>query len=255
MNRITNLFKEKKNNILSIYFTAGYPSLNDSIEIIKTLDECNVDLIEIGMPFSDPIADGPIIQNSSNIAIDNGMNLNVLFDQLADIRKITEIPIILMGYVNPVYQFGYDKFIKKILDCHLDGLILPDLPFDDYKIQFKPIFDKKNLSFISLITPNTSEDRIKRIDDNSNGFIYMVSSSSITGKKSSFNKNQIQYFNRINSLSLKNPKIIGFGISDKESFEQACKYSNGAIIGSNFIKSLDKNDLSKSIRKYIRLIK
>ena len=255
MNRITNLFKEKKNNILSIYFTAGYPSLNDSIEIIKTLDECNVDLIEIGMPFSDPIADGPIIQNSSNIAIDNGMNLNVLFDQLADIRKITEIPIILMGYVNPVYQFGYDKFIKKILDCHLDGLILPDLPFDDYKIQFKPIFDKKNLSFISLITPNTSEDRIKQIDNNSNGFIYMVSSSSITGKKSSFNKNQIQYFNRINSLTLKNPKIIGFGISDKESFEQACKYSNGAIIGSNFIKSLDKNDLSKSIRKYIRLIK
>ena len=255
MNRITNLFKEKKNNILSIYFTAGYPSLNDSIEIIKTLDECNVDLIEIGMPFSDPIADGPIIQNSSNIAIDNGMNLNVLFDQLADIRKITEIPIILMGYVNPVYQFGYNKFIKKILDCHLDGLILPDLPFDDYKIQFKPIFDKKNLSFISLITPNTSEDRIKQIDNNSNGFIYMVSSSSITGKKSSFNKNQIQYFNRINSLSLKNPKIIGFGISDKESFEQACKYSNGAIIGSNFIKSLDKNDLSKSIRKYIRLIK
>ena len=255
MNRITNLFKEKKNNILSIYFTAGYPSLNDSIEIIKTLDECNVDLIEIGMPFSDPIADGPIIQNSSNIAIDNGMNLNVLFDQLADIRKITEIPIILMGYVNPVYQFGYDKFIKKILDCHLDGLILPDLPFDDYKIQFKSIFDKKNLSFISLITPNTSEDRIKQIDNNSNGFIYMVSSSSITGKKSSFNKNQIQYFNRINSLSLKNPKIIGFGISDKESFEQACKYSNGAIIGSNFIKSLDKNDLSKSVRNYIRLIK
>ena len=255
MNRITNLFKEKKNNILSIYFTAGYPSLNDSIEIIKTLDECNVDLIEIGMPFSDPIADGPIIQNSSNIAIDNGMNLNVLFDQLADIRKITEIPIILMGYVNPVYQFGYDKFIKKILDCHLDGLILPDLPFDDYKIQFKPIFDKKNLSFISLITPNTSEDRIKQIDNNSNGFIYMVSSSSITGKKSSFNNNQIQYFKRINSLSLKNPKIIGFGISDKESFEQACKYSNGAIIGSNFIKSLDKNDLSKSIRKYIKLIK
>ena len=255
MNRITNLFKEKKNNILSIYFTAGFPSLNDTIEILKTLDETNVDLIEIGMPFSDPIADGPIIQNSSNIAIDNGMNLNVLFDQLADIRKITEIPIILMGYVNPVYQFGYDKFIKKILDCHLDGLILPDLPFDDYKIQFKPIFDKKNLSFISLITPNTSEDRIKQIDNNSNGFIYMVSSSSITGKKSSFNKNQIQYFNRINSLSLKNPKIIGFGISDKESFEQACKYSNGAIIGSNFIKSLDKNDLSKSIRKYIRLIK
>ena len=255
MNRINKLFQEKKNNILSIYFTAGYPSLNATIEIIKTLDESNVDLIEIGMPFSDPIADGPIIQNSSNIAIDNGMNLNVLFDQLADIRKITEIPIILMGYVNPVYQFGYDKFIKKILDCHLDGLILPDLPFDDYKIQFKPIIDKKNLSFISLITPNTSEDRIKQIDDNSNGFIYMVSSSSITGKKSSFNKSQIQYFKRINNLSLKNPKIIGFGISDKKSYNEACKYSNGAIIGTNFIKSLDENDLSNSIREYIILIR
>ena len=156
MNRINKLFQEKKNNILSIYFTAGYPSLNDTVEIIKTLDESNVDLIEIGMPFSDPIADGPIIQYSSNVAIDNGMNLHVLFKQLANIRKITNIPIILMGYVNPVYQFGYDKFINKILDCNLDCMILPDLPFDDYKTQFKPIFVKKNLSFIFLITPNTS---------------------------------------------------------------------------------------------------
>ena len=255
MNRINKLFQEKKNNILSIYFTAGYPSLNDTAEIIKILDESNVDLIEIGMPFSDPIADGPIIQYSSNVAIDNGMNLHVLFKQLANIRKITDIPIILMGYVNPVYQFSYNKFINKMLDCDLDGLILPDLPFDDYKIQFKPIFDKKNLSFISLITPNTSEDRIKQIDDNSNGFIYMVSSSSITGKKSSFNKSQIQYFNRVNNLSLKNPKVIGFGISDKKTFNEACKYSNGAIIGTNFIKSLDKNDLSNSIREYIRLLR
>ncbi len=255
MNRINKLFQEKKNNILSIYFTAGYPSLNDTVEIIKTLDKSNVDLIEIGMPFSDPIADGPIIQYSSNVAIDNGMNLHILFKQLANIRKITNIPIILMGYVNPVYQFGYDKFINKILDCDLDGMILPDLPFDDYMTQFKPIFVKKNLSFISLITPNTSEDRIKQIDDNSNGFIYMVSSSSITGKKSSFNKSQIQYFKRVNNLSLKNPKIIGFGISDKKTFNEACKYSNGAIIGTNFIKSLDKNDLSNSIREYIRLLR
>ena len=151
MNRINKLFQEKRDNILSIYFTAGYPSLNDTEDIIKTLDDCGVDLIEIGMPFSDPIADGPVIQDSSNIAIDNGMNLNVLFKQLLNIRKITSIPIVLMGYINPVYQFGYEKFINSIIECDLDGLILPDLPLDDYKNHFKAIFDKKNLSFISLI--------------------------------------------------------------------------------------------------------
>ena len=255
MNRINKLFKEKRGKILSIYFTAGYPSLNDTTEIIKTLDECGVDLIEVGMPFSDPIADGPVIQNSSNVAIDNGMNLNILFEQLADIRKITDIPIILMGYVNPVYQFGYDNFIKNILECDLDGLILPDLPLDDYKDKFQQVFDKENISFISLITPNTSEDRVKQIDENSNGFIYMVSSSSITGKKSSFDVKQIKYFNKIRSLSLKNPTVIGFGISDKKSFEQACKYSQGAIIGTMFIKEISKGNLSESIKGFIASIK
>ena len=255
MNRINKLFKKKRGEILSIYFTAGYPSLNDTTEIIKTLDECGVDLIEVGMPFSDPIADGPVIQDSSNVAIDNGMNLNLLFEQLTDIRKITDIPIILMGYVNPVYQFGYDNFIKKILECDLDGLILPDLPLDDYKDKFQQIFDKENISFISLITPNTSEDRVKQIDENSNGFIYMVSSSSITGKKSSFDVKQIKYFNKIRSLSLKNPTVIGFGISDKKSFEQACKYSQGAIIGTMFIKEISKDNLSESIKGFIESIK
>ena len=255
MNRINKLFKKKRGEILSIYFTAGYPSLNDTTEIIKTLDECGVDLIEVGMPFSDPIADGPVIQDSSNVAIDNGMNLNLLFEQLTDIRKITNIPIVLMGYVNPVYQFGYDNFIKKILECDLDGLILPDLPLDDYKDKFQQIFDKENISFISLITPNTSEDRVKQIDENSNGFIYMVSSSSITGKKSSFDVKQIKYFNKIRSLSLKNPTVIGFGISDKKSFEQACKYSQGAIIGTMFIKEISKDNLSESIKGFIESIK
>ena len=251
MNRINKLFKEKRDKILSIYFTAGYPSLNDTTEIIKILDECGVDLIEIGMPFSDPIADGPVIQDSSNVAIDNGMNLNLLFKQLADIRKITDIPIVLMGYVNPVYQFGYNKFIKNILECDLDGLILPDLPLDDYISEFKTIFDKENLSFIPLITPNTSKERIRQIDGNSNGFIYMVSSSSITGNKSSFDDKQIQYFKTISSLSLKNPTIIGFGISDKESFEQACNYSQGAIIGTKFIKEISKGNLRESIKGFI----
>ena len=255
MNRINKLFEEKKDNILSIYFTAGYPNLNDTTEIIKTLDECGVDLIEIGMPFSDPIADGPVIQDSSNVAIDNGMNLNLLFEQLEDIRMITDIPIVLMGYVNPVYQFGYDNFIKNILKCDLDGLILPDLPLEDYKNNFKSVFDKENLSFIFLITPNTSEDRIKKIDNNSNGFVYMVSSSSTTGKKSSFDNKQIDYFQKIRSLSLKNPTVIGFGISDKESFTQACKYSNGAIIGSKFIQSLSKSNIKESIRSFVNSIR
>jgi len=251
MNRINKLFKEEKNNILSIYFTAGYPSLNDTTEIIKTLDECRVDLIEIGMPFSDPIADGPVIQDSSNIAIKNGMNISVLFGQLKLIRNITQIPIVLMGYLNPVYQYGYVNFINKIIDCDIDGVIIPDMPLSDYENNFKHQFDKFNISFISLISPNTSDKRIKEIDSISNGFIYVVSSSSITGKRSDFSDEQINYFKRVDDLKLINPKIIGFGISDRDSYRSACQYSNGAIIGTSFIKALSGNNLKKSIKNYI----
>ena len=251
MNRINKLFKEEKNNILSIYFTAGYPSLNDTNEIIKTLDECRVDLIEIGMPFSDPIADGPVIQDSSNIAIKNGMNTSILFRQLKQIRNITQIPIVLMGYLNPVYQYGYENFINKIIDCDIDGVIIPDMPLSDYENNFKHQFDKFNISFISLISPNTSDKRIKEIDSISNGFIYVVSSSSITGKRSDFSDEQINYFKRVDDLKLINPKIIGFGISDRDSYRSACQYSNGAIIGTSFIKALSGNNLKKSIKNYI----
>jgi len=251
MNRINKLFKEEKNNILSIYFTAGYPSLNDTTEIIKTLDECSVDLIEIGMPFSDPIADGPVIQDSSNIAIKNGMNTSILFRQLKQIRNITQIPIVLMGYLNPVYQYGYENFINKIIDCDIDGVIIPDMPLSDYENNFKHQFDKFNISFISLISPNTSDKRIKEIDSISNGFIYVVSSSSITGKRSDFSDEQINYFKRVDDLKLINPKIIGFGISDRDSYRSACQYSNGAIIGTSFIKALSGNNLKKSIKNYI----
>ena len=250
MNRINKLFNKKK-NILSIYFTAGYPDLNDTIEIIKILDECGVDMIEVGMPFSDPIADGPIIQESSKKAIDNGMNIKLLFKQLLNIRKFTQMPIILMGYINPVYQFGYNNFINKLIECGIDGVILPDLPLNDYLDSFKQEFDKNNLSYISLVSPNTSVNRIRQIDNLSKGFIYVVSSSSITGKKSDFIKSQIQYFNNINKLNLSNPTIIGFGISDKKSFQNACKYSNGAIIGTKFIQSISNNNLKKNIEKYI----
>ena len=254
MNRINKLFQKKNKKILSIYFTAGYPRINDSVDIIKALDKNGVDMIEVGIPFSDPIADGPIIQNSSTIAIKNGMNMSLLFDQLKNIRSTTQIPIILMGYINPIIQFGYDKFVDKLIDCGIDGVILPDLPLLEYKKELKPFFDKNNISFVSLISPNTSIERVKEIDQISDGFLYVVSSSSITGQNNLFDVNQIKYFNSLNNIFLKNPKIIGFGISDKKSFDIACNYSNGAIIGTKFINSLDVLNLNKSIEKFINSI-
>ena len=255
MNRINNLFTKKKKNILSIYFTAGYPHINATKEIIKTLDECGVDMIEVGIPFSDPIADGSVIQESNNLAIENGMNISLLFKQLSNIRKLTNIPIILMGYINPVYQFGYQNFIDQLVSCGIDGVILPDLPLDDYILSFKESFDKNNLSYISLICPNTSLERIRTIDNISKGFIYVVSSSSITGKKSNFSDDQVEYFNRISRLKLINPTVIGFGISDKKTYDNACKYSNGAIIGTKFIESVSKNNIKESVKNYISSIR
>ena len=254
MNRINKLFQKKNKKILSIYFTAGYPRINDSVDIIKALDKNGVDMIEVGIPFSDPIADGPIIQNSSTIAIKNGMNMSLLFDQLKNIRSTTQIPIILMGYINPIIQFGYDKFVDKLIECGIDGVILPDLPLLEYKKELKPFFDKNNISFVSLISPNTSIERVKEIDQISDGFLYVVSSSSITGQNNLFDANQIKYFNSLNNIFLKNPKIIGFGISDKKSFDIACNYSNGAIIGTKFINSLDALNLNKSIEKFVNSI-
>jgi tryptophan synthase alpha chain len=255
MNRINKLFQKKNKKILSIYFTAGYPRINDTFDIIKALDKNGVDMIEVGMPFSDPIADGPIIQNSNNIAVGNGMNIRLLFDQLTGIRKIINTPIVLMGYINPVYQFGYNNFIKKLIECGIDGVILPDLPLDDYLGSFKEEFDKNNLSYISLVSPNTSVERIRQIDNLSKGFIYVVSSSSITGKRSDFTKSQTQYFNKINELNLNNPTIIGFGISDKKSFNNACQYSNGAIIGTKFIQSISQGNINESVKIYISSIR
>jgi len=253
MNRIDKKLNDE-GKLLSIYFTAGYPSLNDTQDIIIKLEESGVDMIEIGLPFSDPLADGPIIQDSSTQAIKNGMNSNLLFDQLKNIRSTTQIPIILMGYINPIIQFGYDKFVNKLIDCEVDGVILPDLPLLEYKKELKPFFDKNNLSFISLISPNTSIERVKEIDQISDGFLYVVSSSSITGQNNLFDANQIKYFNSLNNIFLKNPKIIGFGISDKKSFDMACNYSNGAIIGTKFINSLDALNLNKSIKKFVNSI-
>jgi len=253
MNRINQKMKEDK-KLLSIYFTAGYPSLNDTVNIIQDLEANGVDMIEIGLPFSDPLADGPTIQNSSTAALKKGMTTKLLFEQLKDIRKTVSIPLIIMGYFNPVLQYGVEAFCKKCQEIGVDGLILPDLPLAVYEDEYKAIFDKYDLKFIFLITPQTSDDRIQQIDAASDAFIYMVSSASVTGSKSGFGDEQTDYFKRISDLSLSNPQIIGFGINNNETFKQATKFAKGAIIGSAFIKNLTENGVS-SISKFINEIK
>ncbi|NLD24621.1 MAG: tryptophan synthase subunit alpha [Bacteroidales bacterium] len=239
MNRIDKLFKEKKENILSVYFTAGYPKTDDTIEVIKTLEKKGVDLLEIGVPFSDPMADGPVIQASGNESLRNGMSLKKLFAQLKNVRAEASIPLVLMGYLNPIMQYGFENYCKSAAECGVDGLIIPDLPFSEYMESYKSIAEKHGLHMIMLITPETSEERIKLIDQNTSGFIYMVSSASVTGARNSFNETNLNYFRRVNKLNLQNPRLIGFGISNKETFEAACRESSGAIIGSKFIALLN----------------
>ena len=242
MNRIKLKLQENK-KLLSIYFTAGFPKLNDTVDILHALQESGVDMVEIGLPFSDPLADGPTIQESSTQALHNGMTSDKLFDQLKDIRKTIHIPLVIMGYFNPMMQYGVEKFCQKCQEIGIDGLIIPDLPVDVYEENYKSLFDRYGLANIFLITPQTSEQRIRFIDSVSDGFIYMVSSASVTGAKGSFGEVQKQYFERIASMNLKNPQIVGFGISNRETFQQATTFAKGAIIGSAFIKFLKENDL------------
>lgn len=241
MNRIQQLFKDKENSILSIYFTAGFPNLEDTCDIIRKLEASGINLIEIGIPFSDPMADGPTIQASGNKALKNGMTLNKLFEQLSDIRKDVHIPLILMGYLNPIMQFGFENFCKACAKCGIDGAIIPDLPFDDYIREYKPIADKYDVKIIMLITPETSDDRIRLIDQHTSGFIYMVSSASTTGAQSNFDEQKKAYFKRINRMNLKNPRLIGFGISNKATLDAALSNAHGAIIGSKFINLLEES--------------
>ncbi len=256
MNRINKLFAEKGNNILSVYFTAGYPQLNDTVEIIKQLSAQGVDMIEIGIPFSDPMADGPVIQNSSQIALANGMTQNTLFEQLKEIRKVTDIPLVLMGYVNPVLQFGFEKLCQKAQEVGVDGFIIPDLPMAEYLDEFKSTADKYGMENILLITPETPEERIRLIDEHSNGFIYMVSSAATTGAQDSFAGSKEAYFQRIKDMNLKNPTVIGFGISNKETFDSACAHASGAIVGSAFIKALGENPtIEKAVEALISKLK
>jgi tryptophan synthase alpha chain len=255
-NRIIELFKTKGNNILSVYFTAGFPSIDDTVKIIKKLEKERVDLIEIGMPFSDPLADGPTIQESSSIALKNGMTIPKLFEQLAEIRKEVKIPLVLMGYINPVLQYGVEAFCAKAKEVGIDGCIIPDLPINEFVRDYKAIFDANNLSNILLITPQTSEERIRFIDENSDGFIYMVSTASTTGKQGQFSDETVAYFKRVQAMKLKNPTVIGFGIHDNQSFTAATSNANGAIIGSAFIKSVrNSNTLDADISTFVKHIK
>ncbi|UGS22764.1 tryptophan synthase subunit alpha [Flavobacterium channae] len=253
MNRINQKIQEDK-KLLSIYFTAGFPKINDTVSIIQELEKNGVDMIEIGLPFSDPLADGPTIQESSTIAIENGMTTSLLLEQLKDIRKTVEIPLIIMGYFNPLMQFGMEKFCQKCAEVGIDGLIIPDLPLHVYETEYKALFEKYNLKNIFLITPQTSNVRIKQIDAISDSFIYMVSSAAVTGSKSGFGEEQINYFKRISDLKLKNQQIVGFGIKDKTTFNQAIEFQKGAIIGSAFISFLKNNPVS-NIKEFINKIK
>lgn len=255
LNRLTKLFENKRENLLTVYFTAGYPKLDDTKTIICSLAESGANIIEIGIPYSDPLADGPVIQESGMAAIDNGMTLQVLFKQLTDIRTKTQVPLILMGYFNQLLQYGVDKFLDDCVKVGIDGLIIPDLPLMEYEQFYKDKLTDRNISISFLITPQTEESRIHKVDALSTGFIYVVSDSSITGMKTGISSQQISYFERIKSLQLSTPQLIGFGISDRESYLTASKYANGAIIGSAFIKHLKgKNEVDKATADFINLI-
>ncbi|WP_373516477.1 tryptophan synthase subunit alpha [Pricia sp.] len=253
MNRITEKMAAE-GKLLSIYFTAGYPALNDTLKIIQDLEKNGVDMIEIGLPFSDPLADGPTIQKSSTKALKNGMTSEILFEQLKDIRESVSIPLIIMGYFNPMLQYGVEAFCKKCQEIGIDGLIIPDLPVDVYHEECQETFEKYGLFNVFLITPQTSEERIRFIDKISKGFIYMVSSASVTGSGKGFGSVQTDYFERISAMRLSNPQIVGFGIKDSVTFQQATKTAKGAIIGSAFIKHLTEHGVN-SIAVFVQMIR
>ena len=256
MNRIQTLFNKKKNNILNVFYTAGFPQRESTTLIAQELEAAGVDMIEIGIPFSDPIADGPVIQESNKIALDNGMTVKLLLEQVKEIRKTVKTPIILMGYLNPVMQYGVEKFCKDAAANGVDGLILPDMPMDEYLTTYKSMFEANGLCNTFLISPTTSENRIRQIDNATNGFIYAVSSSSTTGAKKDFGDEQIRYFKKLKSLQLKNPFLIGFGISNHATFSRACEFSCGAIIGSAFITLLkNSTDIKTDIHSFINSMK
>lgn len=257
MSRIKELFGRKKQNVLNVYFTAGYPAINDTLPVLKALQDAGADMVELGMPYSDPLADGPVIQSSSAKALANGMTILKLFDQLKNFRKEIHLPVLLMGYMNPILQYGFENFCRDASEVGVDGLILPDLPVYEFENEFGEVVRKYNLDFIFLVTPETEEMRIRKLDQQSRGFLYAVSSSSTTGKSATLNQ-QENYFNKLRSMELKNPVMIGFGIKDKSSFSKACSFANGAIIGTAFINILENASLKEipiRIRDFINSLK
>mgnify|MGYP001557205174 FL=1 len=256
MNRLNQLFNTKKQDLLSIYFTAGYPELNSTVAIAEALEKAGANFLEIGFPYSDPVADGPTIQESSQRSLENGMTLNVLFNELKELRDKVSIPILLMGYANPMVQYGVERFCKTASEAGVDGVIVPDLPMYEYENMYKDIFARYGLSNIFLVTPQTSEERIRKIDELSNSFIYLLSSSSITGGNLNVSDKIENYYKRIKAMNLKNPVIIGFGISNNATYKKACEYANGAIVGSAFVKYLgSRKDYLAGIGEFIKNIR
>ena len=255
MNRLNPLFSKKKSNLLSVYFTAGYPELNSMPDIAEALEKAGVDFLEIGFPYSDPVADGPVIQHSSQKALENGMNLHLLFKQLAGLRKRVTIPVLLMGYVNPVLQFGVENFCKKATEVGVDGIIVPDLPMHEYETLYSGFFKENNLSNIFMVTPQTSEERIRKIDALTDGFIYLLASSSITGGNLQVSTNIEDYYKRIQKMDLKSPTIFGFGIKDNATFKKACEYAHGAIVGTAFVKLLGEDNYFEKIPGFAEFIR
>ena len=248
MNRINQLFNSNKKELLSIYFCAGDPTLDGTAHVIRTLEKHGVNMIEIGIPFSDPMADGIVIQNAATQALRNGMSLKILFEQLHNIRQDVNIPLILMGYLNPIMQFGFENFCQQCATCGIDGVIIPDLPFRDYQECYRSIAERYDVKVIMLITPETSEERVREIDAHTDGFIYMVSSAATTGAQQDFNDQKRAYFKKIQAMHLNNPLMVGFGISNKATFQAACEHASGAIIGSRFVSLLEEDkDPEKAI--------
>jgi tryptophan synthase alpha chain len=251
MSRLQNLFAHKNNRVLNVYCTAGYPKLNSTLTVMQALEANGADIIELGMPYSDPLADGPVIQASGNIALANGMTIKVLFEQLKELRKSVSVPVILMGYMNPVLQYGLENFCTEAAAVGVDGLILPDLPEFEFETEYGAIIKKHGLDFIFLVTPETSEERLKKLDSLSTGFLYAVSSSATTGSEQDFMAVE-KYLLRLQEMKLVNPVLVGFGIKDKETFDSASKYSNGAIIGTAFIKALENTkDIALSVKQFL----
>lgn len=256
MNRINQLFNNNKKDLLSIYFCAGAPTLDGTADVIRALEKHGVSMIEIGIPFSDPMADGIVIQNAATEALRNGMSLKILFEQLRHIRREVKIPLVLMGYLNPIMQFGFENFCRKCVDCGIDGVIIPDLPFRDYKERYRIIAQRYGINVIMLITPETSEERVHEIDTYTDGFIYMVSSAATTGAQQDFNEQKRSYFKKIEDMNLNNPLMVGFGISNKATFQAACEHAAGAIIGSRFVTLLEEEkDPEKAILKLKEALK